>query len=181
MSSYGRMQLLLGSIQTTRAFEYIVGVCNLGRFNPQALSNTVWAYATADMHHPQLFEKVANHIAESDSLDRSDPQALSNIVWAYATAGINHPRLFEKVANHIAESDGLGRFNSQNLSNIVWAYATANVRHPKLFEKVANHIAGLETWIDSSSKSFQFSMGVCYCSSSSSRAVSESCRGCHPT
>ena len=70
----------------------------LHQFNPQALSNTVWAYATAGINHPKLFEKMANHIVASDRLDRFNPQALKDTVWAYATAQVSHPMLFQKVA-----------------------------------------------------------------------------------
>eukprot|EP00984_Skeletonema_dohrnii_P008272 scaffold3034_cov110-Skeletonema_dohrnii-CCMP3373.AAC.5 len=120
--------------------DQVVAMKYLKEFKPQALSNTVWAYATADVLHAKLFEKVANHIVESDSLSRFKPQEFSNTVWAYATAGISHASLFEKVANHIVESDSLDRFKPQALSNTVWAHATAGINHPRLFEKVANHI-----------------------------------------
>jgi hypothetical protein len=97
----------------------------------------LWAYATAGIHHPKLFEKMANHIAGPKTLDRFIPQALSNTLWGYATAGIHHPTLFEKIANHIVESDSLDKFEPQELKDTVWAYATAEVSHPKLFQKVA--------------------------------------------
>jgi len=56
----------------------------------------VWAYATAGISHRQLFDKLANHIVESDSLHKFKPQHLFNIVWAYATAQVSDPKLFEK-------------------------------------------------------------------------------------
>jgi len=124
----------------------VVRLDSLDRFLPQALSNTLWAYATAGIHHPTLFEKVANHIVGLDSLNRFIPQALSNTLWAYAKAGISHPKLFEKVANHIVGLHSLDRFtHPQALSNTLWAFATAGIHHPTLFQKIANHIAGLDS------------------------------------
>jgi hypothetical protein len=98
----------------------------------------VWAYATAGVQHPKLFEKVANHIVRLETLIRFIPQELSNTVWAYAKAGIHHPNLFEKMASHIVEYGRLDKFEPQALKDTVWAYATAQVPHPKLFHKVAN-------------------------------------------
>jgi hypothetical protein len=113
---------------------------------PQELSNIVWAFATAAISHPTLFENVANHIVRLDSLNRfTHPQDVSNTVWAYATAGIHHAKLFEKMANHIVGLNSLDKFtHPQDVSNTVWAYATAGIHHPKLFEKVANHIIKLD-------------------------------------
>jgi hypothetical protein len=116
---------------------HIVQLDNLRDFDPQALSNIVWAYATAGVNHPRLFDKMAKHIVSLDHLREFKPQELSNIAWSYATAGVSHPKLFDKVANHIAGLDHLRGFISQNLSNIVWAYATAQVSHPKMFQQVA--------------------------------------------
>ncbi|KAL7450816.1 hypothetical protein ACHAWC_002664 [Mediolabrus comicus] len=126
--------------------DQVVAQDHLRDFRPQALSNIVWAYATAGVSHPILFEKVTNHIVELKSLDRfTHPQDLSNIVWAYATAGDSHPILFEKIANHIVGLKSLDRFtHPQDVSNTAWAYATARVKHPKLFEKLANHVVRLD-------------------------------------
>ncbi|KAL7453237.1 hypothetical protein ACHAWC_006903 [Mediolabrus comicus] len=115
-------------------------------FNAQDVSNMVWAYATVGVSHPELFEKIADHIVGLKSLDRfTHPQDVSNTVWAYATAGVKNPRLFEKMAHHIIRLDHLRDFDPQALSNTVWAYATAGDSHPILFEKIANHIVGLKS------------------------------------
>jgi hypothetical protein len=46
---------------------------SLDRFDPQALKDTVWAFATTGINHPKLFDKVANHIVGLDSLDQFIP------------------------------------------------------------------------------------------------------------
>jgi hypothetical protein len=80
-------------------------------FGPQALSNTMWAYATLGEGSPKLYNAVANRIVLSSRgggdgdehllLDEYTPQSLSNLIWAYATAGVYHPGLFDMVARRV--------------------------------------------------------------------------------
>ena len=66
---------------------------NLDKFKPQSLKDTVWAFATARVQHPQLFEKLANHIVGLDSLDQfTHPRALSKTLWAFATLAFFIPK-----------------------------------------------------------------------------------------
>jgi hypothetical protein len=128
-------------------FDHIAtqAVKNSAEFNPQDISNIVWAYATVNKPHPALFAAMGDQVVEFKNLSELWPQALSNTVWAYATADISHLKLFGKVANHIVVSDHLNRFKPQELKDAVWAYAKAGIHHPKLFDKVANHIVGLDS------------------------------------
>ena len=50
----------------TGRIDHVVAHDHLIDFNPQALSNTVRAYATAGVNHPQLFKKMANHMVGLD-------------------------------------------------------------------------------------------------------------------
>jgi hypothetical protein len=136
-----------------------------GSVQASELSNTVWAYATAGINHPKLFQKVANHIAGLDNLDQFIPQGihyghmqqLASITLDYSrklqitSLGLeilifSHPQELSITVwayatagiNHTVESDNLDRFKPQALKDTVWAYATAQVSHPKLFHKVAN-------------------------------------------
>ena len=73
-------------------------------FGPQALSNTMWAYATSGEGSPKLYNAVADRIVSrggDDLLDEYTPQSLSNLIWAYATAGVYHPGLFDTVARRV--------------------------------------------------------------------------------
>ena len=58
----------------------------LSEFNPQNLSNAVWAYATAKHAAPALFDAIAEETVHR-KLGFFNPQNLANMVWAYATAG----------------------------------------------------------------------------------------------
>ena len=109
-------------------------------FNPQALSNIIWAYATAGESHPQLFKQLADHIVAQGDLNGFNSQAFSTILWAYATAGKSHPRLFNKLSDHIVNLGNLSGFDSQSVANILWAYASAGETSPQLFQKFAHHI-----------------------------------------
>jgi len=130
-------------------FDHIAthAVENSAEFNPQDISNMVWAYATVNKPHPALFTAMGDQVVDFQNLSEFWPQALKDTVWAYATAGISHPKLCEKVANHIVLLDTLHQFKPQELSNTLWAYATAGISHQQVFEKVANHIVGLDSLI----------------------------------
>eukprot|EP00956_Cyclotella_meneghiniana_P039435 scaffold171830_cov20-Cyclotella_meneghiniana.AAC.1 len=64
---------------------------DLNSFKPQNLSNTVWAFATANIQHPNLFKKVGDEIVAMNDLKSFNPQNLANTVWAYASANVQHP------------------------------------------------------------------------------------------
>ncbi|KAL7507990.1 hypothetical protein ACHAXN_005094 [Cyclotella atomus] len=130
----------------------------IDQFLPQNLANLVWANATLDYHHHQLFKKVGDHIARLDDLVPFKPQELANILWAYATISTEHTRLFKKVGDHINTKhpaffkqigDSIVRFGSskpfipQNLANIVWAYAKVGEQQSDLFKMIGHSIAAV--------------------------------------
>ena len=57
-----------------------VAVARLGGFNAQALTNTVWAFATAGHAAPVLLEAIAK--AAVPLLRNFKPQELANTAWA---------------------------------------------------------------------------------------------------
>jgi len=59
----------------------------LGHFNPQELSNVVWAFATAGHASPELFNTISAE-AVRRRLDNFNPQDLSNMAWAFAVANL---------------------------------------------------------------------------------------------
>ncbi|KAL7455388.1 hypothetical protein ACHAWC_006936 [Mediolabrus comicus] len=114
---------------------HIVQLDHLRHFKPQALSNTVWAYATAGVNHPQLFEKVAKHIVRLDHLREFNAQDLSNIVWAYATAQVSHLKMFQQVAKATIQRKE-DFISSQAVANLLWSYATMGIVDKQLFSSV---------------------------------------------
>ena len=107
-------------------------------FNPQALTNMAWAFATAGHAAPALFQAIA---AESAGRVRElNPQELANTAWAFATAGHAAPALLEAIAE---EASGRVReFTPQALINTAWAFATAGHAAPVLFDAIAAEAAG---------------------------------------
>jgi hypothetical protein len=95
----------------------------LSGFNPQAVSNIVWAYATAIELHP----------ADVALTKRSNfnPQAIANLLWAYAAIRQTDRHLFLSFAPIVKSN--MGELNSQGVANICWAYAVANVDVSSLF------------------------------------------------
>ena len=57
----------------------------LGGFNPQSLSNTAWAFATAGQSDAPLFAALAR-LADR-RVGEFDMQSLANMAWAFAMAG----------------------------------------------------------------------------------------------
>jgi len=106
----------------------------LAEFNSQNLANTVWAYSTAGISAPALFEAVAAEALRN--LTTFNSQDLANTVWAYSTADFEAPALFAAVAADVPKK--VATFNSQALANTVWAYSTAGVEAPVLFDAAAN-------------------------------------------
>ena len=116
----------------------------LGTFEPQELSDMLWAYSTLGISNSDLFQKAGDIIVSLDNLRLFTEQALSNIVWSYATVKERHPELFKKVADHVVSLDNLDKFPAETLSNILWAYASADESHLMLFKKTAGHIVLLD-------------------------------------
>mmetsp|Transcript_25318 Transcript_25318/g.81901 ORF Transcript_25318/g.81901 Transcript_25318/m.81901 type:complete len:551 (-) Transcript_25318:1772-3424(-) len=109
----------------------------VGDFNSQEMAITAWAFATASVAAPRLFEAIA---AEASARIRQfTPQQLANTAWAFATASVVAPRLLEAIADEAPRR--IHEFNSQGLANTAWAFATASVAAPRLFETIADEAA----------------------------------------
>jgi len=101
--------------------------------NPQELSNTAWAFATAGLAAPALFDAIA---AEAASRVRHfNPQNMANTAWACATAGHGALALFDTIAPEAARR--LCDFTPQNLANTAWAFAKAGHGATALFDALA--------------------------------------------
>ena len=83
-------------------------------FNTQDLSNTTWAFATADQTDALLFA-VLSRATERCMCD-FDAQALTNTAWAFATVGQMDAKLFTTSAR--ASERRVGGFNAQELANM---------------------------------------------------------------
>ena len=109
-------------------------VQQVDELNPQALSNTAWAFATAGRTAPALFDALAT--AACARIDEFNHQDLASTAWAFATAGHAAPALFDAVAGAAAER--VDDFSPQALTNTAWAFATAGHAAPALFDALAS-------------------------------------------
>jgi hypothetical protein len=83
------------------------------------LANTAWAFATAGVKSPELFDAIAG---QSERLaEEGTEQALANTAWAFATAGVESPELFDAIAGQSERLAEEG--NVQNMANTAWAFA----------------------------------------------------------
>ena len=104
-------------------------------FNAQDLSITVWAFATAGLRAPALFEALSAE-AVRRGLGGFKEQHLSNTAWAFAKSGHEAPALFEAISAEAARR-GLRSFKEQELSNTAWAFANSGHEAPALFEAIS--------------------------------------------
>ncbi|KAK9840626.1 hypothetical protein WJX81_005387 [Elliptochloris bilobata] len=97
----------------------------LDRFEAQAISNTLWAFATL-AYHPEgdLLDRLAHHAASIVRTFR--PQATSNSLWAFAKLAYVPCLLFLTTSASQMQTD-LSRCVPQDISNALWAFAT--MRH----------------------------------------------------
>ena len=122
----------------SRQLHIIVALDNLGEFKAQEISNTVWSFATTEVSHPALFEKLAGHIISLDYLNEFKGQNLANTTWAFAKATVSQPRFYDKVGAHIVSLDTLGEFDEQAICNLVCAFRKADVHNPQLYDKLVD-------------------------------------------
>ena len=109
-------------------------------FNAQELGNTVrylvgrnaymstaqaWAYATASIAAPELFDAIA--ASAEGRVERFIAQNLANTAWAFATASHRAPRLLDAVAREAARR--ADEFKPQELANTVPVAASLIVCH----------------------------------------------------
>ena len=119
-------------------------IAMMGNFEPRNLVRIVLAFKKVKVSHPELFEKVGDHITSLDYLNKFKPKTFSNILATFARAEVSHPQMFVKVGNHIVNLPHLNNFTPNTLVYIVWAFAKAQVSHPRLMDKVADHIVSLD-------------------------------------
>ncbi|KAJ1458996.1 hypothetical protein M885DRAFT_460259, partial [Pelagophyceae sp. CCMP2097] len=102
-------------------------------FHPQSVSNMSWAFATAGVPAPDLFEGMA--LKAVMRIDDFKAQEFANTAWAFAKLGAPAPMLFDAMAK--AAREKIAEFQPQNLTNTAWAFATAGVAAPDLFAAMA--------------------------------------------
>jgi len=68
----------------------------LTHFNPQAVANTAWAFATVNYRDEKLFAALARVALRR--LTHFNPQAVVNTAWAFAKVNYRDEKLFAALA-----------------------------------------------------------------------------------
>jgi RAP domain len=100
----------------------------IDEFNPQALSNTAWAFAKLNHGAPALFDAIES--AAPACIGDFTPQNLANTAWAFASLNQGAPGLLDAIAK--AALVQIHDFNPQALSNTAWSFAMLNHETPPL-------------------------------------------------
>jgi hypothetical protein len=74
---------------------FVSSVRYLGGEGPQAVANTVWAFATLGVQARELFAAVDGKVEWL--VEEGSPQAVAITAWAFATLGVDAPLLFAAV------------------------------------------------------------------------------------
>lgn len=115
-------------------------------FEPQNISNMLWAFSTAGQRASALFSLMASQAQREDRLTKFTSQALSNTAWSYAKANHPAPDLFEAIGAEararLRQRRPRGDFAAQALSNTAWAFAKAGHKAPALFDAIGEEAKG---------------------------------------
>lgn len=155
LAIYETICLDVGESLIQRLFTEIANTCisdayGLGRFKPQDLSNTCWAFATLGLIHGQYFDAVCNQVKErlSPEMARANPasakfkaQEIANLVWAYATLNHSAPGMLDSFTPYImhmcTKKSGIVTTKSiakymkrQEAANLAWSCAVLQ-QYPK--------------------------------------------------
>jgi len=108
---------------------------DLRDFSSQCISTICWAFGSATLNHPALFDLCGQEVLRSCS--SLTPQGFSNILWAFARVQQQDAALFQQLGDICAEPARIWTFKPQELSNTAWAFATVRLAHPRLFGGIA--------------------------------------------
>jgi hypothetical protein len=110
----------------------------LGQCGAQDLANLAWAYATAGVPAPALFDAIVSRVAcAATLLSTFTEQGLSNLAWAFARQQPAAPCTRALLGALAGEAEArVQTFTPQGLATLCWAYTTAGVAAPALLQAV---------------------------------------------
>jgi very-short-patch-repair endonuclease len=95
-------------------------------FDPQAMSNLMWAFAKLGVSPDTALAEAMSVEAVSRNKDFK-PQEIANLMWAFATAKVQPDAALVEAMSVEAMSRSKD-FDPQAISNLMWAFATLGVR-----------------------------------------------------
>ncbi|CAK9097211.1 unnamed protein product [Durusdinium trenchii] len=115
------------SIQTQR---------RIHEFEPQHVSNTLWACARMQLQEPLMLRALTCRAIED--IDRFCPLDISICTWAFATLKHREAEWLRAVVRARCE---FADFSPQNMSNFVWGLSTLGFRHDNMVLAVGREAA----------------------------------------
>lgn len=115
------------SIQTQR---------RIHEFEPQHVSNTLWACARMQLQEPLMLRALTCRAIED--IQRFCPLDISICTWAFATMKHREPEWLRAVVRARCE---FADFSPQNMSNFVWGLSTLGFRHDNMVLAVGREAA----------------------------------------
>jgi hypothetical protein len=106
------------------------------KYKPQELSNTLWAFATAEV------EVLTKDIFDTSLVPQSIRRQQQQQVYR-GTSGTNDDpivRCFAIAATELMKRPS--QFKSQEIKDVLWSFSKVGIRHPNLFKAVAIHLVG---------------------------------------
>jgi len=88
------------------------------------MTNTVWAFATAEVASRGLFEAIPGEAPKR--IENFNSRNMANTVWAFATTGT--PGRFVVIAD----------FNPQNMANTLWDFACVGWQQSRVFRELGS-------------------------------------------
>lgn len=108
-------------------------------FQPQELTNLLWAYATMGKKDMPLCSAVTD--AALPRLAEFKPQELANLAWAYGKLGYKDVVMLDAVVDALLRS--LSSCIPQDFANTMWALAALRHRNIRLFQVNRTVLSGL--------------------------------------
>lgn len=112
-----------------------LAIPKIADFQPQALSNIMWATATLKKENDALIRNAA--MVACRHLDAGvdfRPHEYSTMVWSMVLTQAKEECLFDRISRRILPR--VTEFGPQELTNTVWAFASLGIRTEGLFEAV---------------------------------------------
>lgn len=109
-------------------------------FTSQALTNTLWAFATLRWYPARLLPSITKAIGRIVS--DMTAQELSNVLWAYARFAYHPGRVMATFLSVI--ENRLNEFEGQGCTNSLWALGVLKATHSGAFVGLLNRYISLE-------------------------------------
>lgn len=110
----------------------------LQSYKPFALCNIVSAFARITHHHKQLFQLVADHVADPVRVSKLEDTDVANLVYAYGCVFHRPGKILETCAHHLKEKST--ELSGANIAIILNAYARLDECDPELFDRLERQI-----------------------------------------